>query len=88
MLPNRYKIKTLIKKNSLSIGKSNRFSFPNIEKPQIIVNNNGIELRLCLTEYYDALIFREENGKKIKVYDTKNNNKDCFVDNKILPNKK
>ena len=85
--PNRYKIKTLIKDNPSLLGKSNRFSYPIIDKPQISVNNNGIELRLCLTQYYDALIYREENGEKIKIYDTNNNKKDIFIDNNITPNK-
>ncbi len=85
--PNRYKIKTLIKGKINSLQKSSRFSSPMIEKPQILVNNNSIEIRLCLTQYYDALVFREENGKKVKVYDTKNNNKSIFIDKEIKENR-
>ena len=85
--PNRYKIKTLIKNNSLFLAKSKRFSSPTIDKPEISINNNHILIRLCLTEYYNAIIFREENGKKIKIYDTKNNNKEMFIDTNIKENK-
>ncbi len=84
---NRYKIKTLIKSNISQLEKSTRFSFPSIEKPKISVNNNSIEIRLCLTQYYDALIFKKENNKKYKIYDTKYGDKNLFIDNDLLPNK-
>lgn len=84
---NRYKIKILIKSNISQLEKSTRFSFPSIEKPKISVNNNSIEIRLCLTQYYDALIFKKENNKKYKIYDTKYGDKNLFIDNDLLPNK-
>lgn len=85
--PNRYKIQTLIKNNTHNLPISKRFSSPTIEKPQISINNNLINIRLCLTEYYNAIIFREENGKKNKIYDTKNKDKNLFIDKDLLPNK-
>lgn len=84
--PLRYKIKTLIKSSSIPKIKSDRFSCPKIEKPKILVNNNSISLSLCLTEFYDAVIFRAENNGEFKmIYDTKNNSKEIFIDNDILP---
>ncbi len=71
--PERYKFKGVFKNKQTIKDKSNRFSKPIIEKPKITVNNNEIMIQLCLTEYYNAMIFKAENGKKTQVYDSKNN---------------
>ena len=55
--------------------KSTRFSVPNIDKPEISVNSNEIDIKLCLAEYYDALVYREENGKRKLVFDSRNSDK-------------
>ena len=71
--PERYKIKAIFKKSSIPKNISKRFSCPEIQKPQLTIKNNEIFIKLCLTEYCDALIYRIENGQKKLVYDTKNN---------------
>lgn len=81
--PLNTKTKILVKNNNIPKLVSSRYSSPEIKIPQISVNNNQIYILLCLPEYYDALIYREENGRKMLVYDTKNKNKEYFIDNKI-----
>ncbi len=79
--PERYIIKEYFKKNNLPKSISNRFSLPKIEKPILSVNNNEINIQLCLTQYYDAKIIKIKNGKKTTEYDTKNfSDKSFFVD--------
>ena len=41
-----------------------------MEKPIISVNNNQINIRLCLTQCINAKIYKLENDKKIEVFDT------------------
>ena len=53
-----------------------------IEKPIISVNKSGIKLSLCLTEYYNAKIYKLINGNKTLIYDTKNN-KNYFIDKNV-----
>lgn len=43
---------------------STRYSSPKFEKTELSVNNGIINIRLCLTKYCGAIIYREENGKK------------------------
>ncbi len=47
---------------------STRFSCPTIENPQISVQNGGILIELCQTEYYDYLIKRRYNGQEKVIY--------------------
>ena len=42
-------------------------------------------MRLCLKDYYDAMIYKTYNGVKKLIYDTKNNDK-TFIDHDVLPN--
>jgi len=83
--PDRYKIKALFKNSALPKLQSERFSNPKILAPEISLNNNAIEIRLCLTEYYDAQIYKEFNGIKEMVYDTNGNDKNVFLDFNIDP---
>ncbi len=78
--PKRYVKTEIFKKNYLPKTMSTRFTLPKIEKPELTVNNNEIIIRLCLTEYYDARIYRENNGEKIMVYNSLFNNKEIFYD--------
>ena len=84
--PLNRKIKILVKNNNMPKCLSTRFSSPVIETPQISVNNKEISILLCLPQYYDAKVFREENGKKTLVYDTKNKNKNIFIDKTVKEN--
>ena len=86
--PLRYKERVIFKKNKLPTLRSNEFTLPIIKKPIISVNYNEINIRLCLAEYYDAIIYKHFNNKKIAVYDTANNNKFLFIDTNIKPNEK
>ena len=83
--PKRYVSSFLFKSNNIPSIKSKRFTSPKIEKPELFVNSKGFLVSLCLTEYYDALIFKKENDKKYLVYNTLNNNKETFVDEDITP---
>lgn len=82
--PERYKTKEIFKKNNLPKKVSTRFSSPKIEKHELKVFSNGILIRLCVPEYVYVELYRENNGKKIKIYDTRNNEnffKDTFTSN-------
>jgi len=82
--PKRYIFETYFKKENLPQETSKRFSYPQIENCILSVNDKEINIRLCQTELYEYKIFREFNGKKILIYDTKNkNNKFDFTDNKL-----
>ncbi len=80
--PERLIKKELFKKSNLPKSRSTQFSSPNIEKIETIVSNKSIGIRLCLTQYVDALIFRLENNKKIMLYDTFNSS-NLFIDNNL-----
>ena len=84
--PERYVMHELFRDNTKILDLSKRFSNPKINKPKLSINTKGIEIELCLTEYLNAEVFREENGKKIKVYDTKDNNKNLFIDSNVKNN--
>ncbi len=86
--PLRYKELALFKKNKLPKARSTEFTSPTIKKPKISVNIYGIEIRLCLTQLYDAIIYKHQNNKKIAVYDTANNNKEVFIDKDVKDNQK
>ncbi len=68
--PERYKIKGLFKKSHIPTRTSTRFLSPKVENAKQIVTDKGILIELCLLEYYDAKVFREENGFKKCIYDT------------------
>ncbi len=68
--PLRYKFSGYFKKNKIPKEQSTRFSFPSVEKPKTIVNNNEISVELCLIEYQNLRIYKKVNGKKSLVYDS------------------
>ena len=77
----------LFTKNRVLNSKSTRFHSPIIEKPKITVNNNRIQIELCLTKYINAYVFRCEKGRKDKlVFDTKVNKQLTFYDYNIKDN--
>ena len=85
--PLRYKFKALFKIKNPPKETSNRFTKPFIENCKLSVNNNMISICLCLPQYYDALIFREENGHKKLVYNTLDNDRYFFKDYNLNPTK-
>jgi hypothetical protein len=86
--PLRYKEQALFKKNKLPKNVSSVFTSPKIEKPKISVKNNQIIISLCLTQLYDAIVYKNYDNKKIAVYNTANNSKEYFIDKNVLPNVK
>lgn len=86
--PKRYKEMFLFKNSNIPTKVSNRFSSPKIEKPKSIVNNNNIVIQLCLTELYNARVYKETDGEKNCVYDSINeDDKTTFIDTDISPDK-
>lgn len=83
--PERYKTKFMFKKSAIPKEQSTRFSSPTVEAPKFTVNNNIIEIDLCLTEYVDALIYKSIDNDKKLVYDTKISGKNTFTDSDIIP---
>lgn len=69
--PERYISEGLFTKNNLPQIKSERFSAPKIESGEILVNNNEIMIRLCLTQLYGAEVYRTEGGHRELVFDVK-----------------
>lgn len=87
LAPKRYVKEVLCKENNIPNEKSTRFSFPKMEKPKLSIENNQITIRLCVIEYYNVVIFRSLNNKNELVYDTKDNNKEVFIDASAEPDK-
>lgn len=71
--PDRYKSRELFSIYNIPQSTSTRFTKPKIKNVETLLNNNGFSIRLCVAEYIEAEIYRENNGKKIKLFDTKNN---------------
>ncbi len=78
--PERYIKRELFRKSHIPNEYSTRFTSPTIEKPILTVNNNGILIQLCLTEYYDALLYKESDGIKTLIYDTNEKDKSKYFD--------
>lgn len=84
--PQRFKQLELFTENSVQKNKSTRFTTPKIETPEIVVNQKGICIKLCLTEYFEVKIYRAKEDVKQEICDTKNyDNKTEFLDNNFLP---
>ena len=84
--PERYKINALFKKSFIPSEKSSRFVLPEIDNVILSVNNNGILIKLCHAEYCNALVYKQVNGVKRLVFDTKTSGSE-FLDKDIIPNK-
>lgn len=69
--PKRCVVEGLFKKSTIPKTKSTKFSAPTIEKPKTSIKHCNYSIELCQTEYINALIYKIENNKKIKVFDTK-----------------
>lgn len=86
--PSRYVLTEYFKATNIPKAISDRFSFPKIENAEISVNNNKITIRLCLAEYYDYKIYRESDGLKVQIFDSKGKkNKMEFTDKHLIANK-
>jgi hypothetical protein len=71
------KLKVKCKSDNVPIDKSNKFSYPTIQKPQIEVQNNTVCILLCQTEYYSYLIKRKNAGQNTTIYDGSWQSKIC-----------
>ena len=52
--------------------KSKRFTSPKLENVVLLVNNNGINISLCVPEYIDYIVYDNNLGQKRKLFDSKN----------------
>ncbi|MDE7454045.1 MAG: transglycosylase domain-containing protein, partial [Clostridia bacterium] len=50
---------------------SDRFSVPYISTPEISINNNAVNIKLCYAKYYSFIVKRTKNGKQEVIYDGK-----------------
>lgn len=71
--PEKYSMTVLEKNNNVPKKQSFRFSCPKVENLNYSVENNRFSVSLCQTELFNFKIIREENGKKIEVFDSLNN---------------
>ncbi len=62
--PEKYKEKIIINLKKYSPYYSTRFSNPKIESSEISVNSKGINISLCLPQYYYVEVYRECDGEK------------------------
>ena len=85
LAPKRYVEECIFKKSNAPNSTSNVFSNPRIEMPIITVNSNGINIRLCLPQYIDVIIYRDDGITKKEVYNTLYSDKTSFNDIDILP---
>lgn len=67
--PKLNRLTVICNKNYQPTDKSVKFSNPTINKPQITVNNNKIDIVLCQTKYYSYLIKRKNHGQTDTIYD-------------------
>lgn len=86
--PKRFIRKEIFKKDYYPRNISNRFLIPKYESVELSVKNNKIHISLCLTEYTNARIYKENNGQITLVFDSlKNKDKLKFIDKDVERNK-
>ncbi len=86
--PERYKKLEIFTDKNVPKEKSDRFISPKIENANLLVNNNEVKVSLCLTELYEFIISREQDGKKEIIYDSKKHGKKYeYVDLNVDENK-
>jgi len=82
--PERFKLKQYFKSTRIPKEISTRFSKPKIETPKLSVKDYGILIELCQTEFINFRIYKDFNGKKRLIYDSKNSTGSSFVDNEVF----
>lgn len=60
--------KEIFKKDNHPLINAKENVIPNVKNFNLSINNNEINLKLCLTKYTNAIIFRENKNKKVEVY--------------------
>lgn len=81
--PKRYVKEVWCAKDRIPTVRSNRFSSPELTNAKISKKNNEILIQLCLTEYYNAKVFKSQNGKKTAILDTKHLNDKSLIKDTI-----
>lgn len=69
--PERLKMKAIFKQSALPKLKSTQYINPTIKNCKTLVNNNSIQIELCLTKQCNAKVYKEYKGKKDFLFDTK-----------------
>lgn len=87
--PERYVLTEYFKKDRIPKAVSSRFSSPKIENGKISVNNNRIDIKLCLPNYCEFKIYKEYDGFKFQVYDSYGKSDGTiFSDKFVMPDKR
>ena len=87
--PDRYVLTDYFKKDRIPKVISNRFLLPEIKSGKISINNNEIDIKLCLPEYCEYKLYKEIDGIKFQIFDSYGKkNKNSFSDKFIIPDKK
>jgi hypothetical protein len=85
--PSRFVLEAYFKKSRIPNVKSSRFNCPTIQNAKLLVNKSDIEIRLCQTELLNSLIYKEYNGKKTLLFDTKSlKDKNRLIDKNFIEN--
>ena len=74
----------LLKISTIPKTKSTKFTNPIIQNPKTSVKNYCYCIELCQIEHINALIYKIENNKKYKVFDTRNG--EYIYNEKLKPN--
>lgn len=82
--PERYIMEGLFTSNNKPLVKSNRFSLPKIECGELSVNNGEITIRLCLTQLYEAAIYRTESGHRELIFTIKGSADEIVLSDKRI----
>ena len=87
--PERYVLTEYFKSDRVPKTVSNRFTIPKIENADISIKNKRIVIRLCLPQYCEYKIYRENDGIKFLIYDSYGKkDKTEFNDKNFFPNTK
>lgn len=80
LTPKRYTISGFFKKNYTPKMTDKKCSEPKVENIETQVNQKRILIRLCLTKYAKATIYKIINGVEVKMFDTGENGDLEFID--------
>ncbi len=87
--PHSQKFSMLIKANQLnSFEKSDKYSNPVIKTPEISLNNNHVLIKFIKNDLINFRIYRSNGVNKELVFDSKDTEKDFYLDDKIKSNTK
>ena len=73
LTPKEYYLEEFFKVNNLPTSKSERFANPKIENATIELENGALKIVLCVSDYYEYIVYCEFEGKKSLIYDSIDN---------------